>query len=647
MELLLYLGKSMLLLSMFYGVYRFMLQKDTLFVSKRHFLLLGIISTVLLPVVEITTVTYQEVVPPPAVVSYTETIPLTHIVQDQEAIAIYWWEIVLVLYFLGVLIMGVRFILQLASLLSIIHETPSVRVQDKRHVQTHRNIAPFSFFQYIVYNPSQHSAEELRMILKHERVHASQWHTADIIATNLVLILQWMNPLAWLYKSAIEENLEYIADSETIQQIQSKKAYQLALVRASSTFTVPALTNNFYQSFTRLVVFGRQIRLFKSSRQIKKRIIMLNKSNSKKVNVLKGAIVLPMLALFLVSFNVKEVVKYVSLTPEGKASEDHESAALKPVSNPPDRIAETMVLPEVSEKPTSHTGDPKNDDETTSILNETPKKRIQNKGVRFGDEIYILITKNTTEADLKMHQKTLKEEHNVTFTYSNVNYNAKGELTSISINIKSDGGNGNYQVAEDGPIEDFYFYISEDGSLGFGSKELEERMEERDDRKRARFEKREELLIERKKELKDRRTAIEVKRNEMRDKLMEKEVEIEERKKDLKDRQLAIVRSNTEDTDDNVFVYSGSSGSVAKFGSGTMEHSILIDKNTSDETLAEMKSDLSAKGIEFNYSKLRRNDRNEITRIRIEVDNGKGQHSITTTQTDDGQPIDDILIELK
>ena len=90
----------------------------------------------------------------------------------------------------------------------------------------------------------------------------------------------------------MEENLEYIADSATVQQIESVKQYQLALVKASSTSPIPALTNNFYQSF------------------IKKRIVMLNKSTSKKINAWKLILVLPLLAVFLWSFNINEVVTY-------------------------------------------------------------------------------------------------------------------------------------------------------------------------------------------------------------------------------------------------------------------------------------------------------------------------------------------------
>jgi len=71
------------------------------------------------------------------------------------------------------------------------------------------------------------------MILRHEQVHVSQWHSIDIIVGNVARILQWVNPFSWYYKKGLEENLEFIADNETASRVPSKKQYQLTLVRAS------------------------------------------------------------------------------------------------------------------------------------------------------------------------------------------------------------------------------------------------------------------------------------------------------------------------------------------------------------------------------------------------------------------------------
>jgi hypothetical protein len=88
----------------------------------------------------------------------------------------------------------------------------------------------------------------------------------------------------------------------------------------------------------------------------------------------------------------------------------------------------------------------------------------------------------------------------------------------------------------------------------------------------------------------------------------------------------------------NSFTYSSD-------GNGA-ENAIIIDKDTSDSTLANIKTKLAAKGITFNYSKVKRNSQGEITRIKITTNNGKGSKSTISSSADDGEAIDDILIEI-
>ena len=256
MELLIYIGKAATILSIFYLVYIAVLRKDTLFSANRHYLLSGIIAAIAFPFIEITK-TIQVEIPTSNELVYNEFMPIEQM-PIQEAVTINWWQIAFFIYALGAGFMLLRFLKQLFSLALLLHKYPSQKKDGYRYIITSENTPPFSFFRNIVYNPELHTQEELEMILKHEEVHASQ----------------------------------YIADSATVQQIESVKQYQLALVKASSTSPIPALTNNFYQSF------------------IKKRIVMLNKRTSKKINAWKLMLVLPLLAVFLWSFNINEVVTY-------------------------------------------------------------------------------------------------------------------------------------------------------------------------------------------------------------------------------------------------------------------------------------------------------------------------------------------------
>lgn len=294
METLIYILKSAAILVLFYAIYMLVLRRDTFFTANRHYLIGGIIAAILLPLLEFETIVY---LPAPIV----EELPFINnfsgaqwetIAPEAATFTIDWFQVLLTVYIIGVAVMIIRFLVQLLSLQYLIKSGTTVARDRFTYVAVSQNITPFSFFKYIVYNPQLHSQEDQEMILAHEQVHASQLHSIDVLLTQLALALQWFNPIAWLYKKNIDQNLEYIADSTAAQQAQSLKKYQRTLVKVSSTAYRPALTTNFYHSF------------------IKKRIVMLNKPASQRRNLLKLGLILPALALFMYSFHTKEVVQF-------------------------------------------------------------------------------------------------------------------------------------------------------------------------------------------------------------------------------------------------------------------------------------------------------------------------------------------------
>jgi len=812
MEIGIYLLKSVAILTIFYVVYFIFLRKDTLFTAKRHYLLGGILASLLLPFLEFTKTIYKEA-PIFEALPFSEGISTATeaIVNTEVATPFDWWQFALVIYALGVLFMLGRLLYQLLSLLRLIGTYPSEKQKKYTFVKITENISPFSFFKYIVYNPQSHSEEELKMILKHEQVHASQWHSLDIIIGHIVRILQWVNPFSWFYKKSLEENLEYIADNQTVAQVLSKKEYQLTLVKASSPLLVPALTTQFYQSF------------------IKKRIIMLNKSTSKRRNIWKLSIVLPAIALFLWSFNVKEEVKYKEtktsvsengdnqpifkilatstedqlndmelyfadnhpeslikiknrsrnskgdlvafsfntkfksnnrfykrfevnksedkpfdgyrlrfsegpalfverLTGEGehfKITEDRLSF-ISDVALVSDDMAKndapvlgenplyiingqyytTENLPEleklsnkegiilynrkeavekygeqakdgamffkgettfISEKeaPAANEGENVKEVEDTTLANETEV------AVAVLNDFKFKITKNTTDQELKTIKQELKKEHDVNFSYATTRNNTK-EITSITITYSSKKGNsGSYNVNDEGPIDDFTFFYSEDGRSGFWSEGMEERRTERMEKRVAEMEKRteernvkmevrvaERLMEqeERRMEMAERRVEMEARNNNLAKrtveeaKIMEKEMKV--RQKEMKVREKEFAKrskefakvsknrtiSRTRSGNSNSYSYSNNRGGA--------ENSVIIDKDTSDGALAKIKTKLAAKGVTFNYSKVKRNSQGEITRIKITTNNGKGSKSTISSSADDGEAINDILIEI-
>ena len=133
--------------------------------------------------------------------------------------------------------------------------------------------------------------EELQHILTHESIHVKQKHSIDVLLSKLYCAFFWVNPIIWLYRKAMLQNLEFIADNETFQQIENKYLYQKTLLKVVTHQHDLSITNQFYQSL------------------IKKRIVMLHTNQSHKKNVLKYAFILPLLVGFMLLFQIETVAQ--------------------------------------------------------------------------------------------------------------------------------------------------------------------------------------------------------------------------------------------------------------------------------------------------------------------------------------------------
>ncbi|MFD2518028.1 M56 family metallopeptidase [Salinimicrobium flavum] len=284
-ELIIYLLKSAGLISLFYAGYYFLLKDDTNFKTNRIFLLAGIITSLLLPSLEITRTVIVDTASVPIFFENASATSISTV--PAEAAGTDWWQIAGMIYLIGFSFFLLKFLLELFFLLKLIFKHKSFRKSDHYLIHKPGITQPFSFFKHIVLDPDQHSPAELEIILKHEHSHVRQWHSVDQLLSSFSVYLLWFNPWSWLYRKSLVQNLEYLADKEVILEEVSKKEYQKTLLKISLGDYRPALTNQFYQSF------------------IKKRIMMLNKNTTQKSSFWKTGLLLPFLFFFILSFNVK------------------------------------------------------------------------------------------------------------------------------------------------------------------------------------------------------------------------------------------------------------------------------------------------------------------------------------------------------
>ena len=373
-----YLLQSALISGGFLAVYHLFLKRDTLFKENRLFLLSGLVLAFVFPLIKI-----QRTI----VVDKSNLLQTSEITTQNTPMAvpesnIYTMENVLLAVYLGVsAFLLLRLIIRLVALNKLARNAHKRKERPFLHMETEKKISPFSFFNYIFYNPKLFEPQELDSVLEHEKVHARQYHTLDILLLEVLKIFFWFNPVLWLYKSAVKQNLEYLADHFAIESATDKKSYQYLMLKQAVNTQEYTLANSFYNSL------------------IKKRIVMLNQNQSKKINVLKTLVVAPLLGLLLVSFNIEENYLY------------------------------------------------KDSDTLESVMEEeTPKDDKM---------VELTIDKNTSDTELEDIKKDLKEE-GIDFSYTTVRNDDK-EIIEISLHLtgKNDDGkkvSGNYSSNSDGPI---------------------------------------------------------------------------------------------------------------------------------------------------------------------------------------------------
>ncbi|NQW36687.1 MAG: TonB-dependent receptor plug domain-containing protein [Flavobacteriales bacterium] len=280
-----YLLKSAGIITLFFLVYKIFLEKDTFFKSIRLFLISGIVLSFIMPLVSITT--YKEIITKDlsnfVVVNSSTTTPI-EVVFD-------WQNLIFILFAIGLCITVGNLLVNLLSLIKLLSQSDVKRYNNFKIITTTKQISPFSFFNYIVYNPSQFNETELKQLLKHEQTHALELHTVDMLLAQILVCVQWFNPLAWLYKKAVNQNLEYIAD-QSAKYTVTLKNYSYLLLKTTTPNYQMALANNFYNSL------------------LKKRIMMLHKNHSHRLSQLKLALILPLLIAFIFVFNTKVVAQH-------------------------------------------------------------------------------------------------------------------------------------------------------------------------------------------------------------------------------------------------------------------------------------------------------------------------------------------------
>jgi len=319
---LLELNLSLLIL---FAAYRVLFGKDRNFRVRRTYLLAAMVLPVIIPLVPV----LSELSP-------VNVIPLSF---NLEGVTVFGpaavsgpagtlsiWVILKSIYLLIAGLGLLKLLLQLTGILNAISHSEKTERYGIPFLSNNRLHAS-SFFGYIFADTSATDEGTLLHILEHEQTHKKEWHSVDRIFAELFVVINWFNPVAWMFRRSVIENHEFLADSAVLSKGTDPIKYQLSIL--NQYIGSASIANQF-------------------SNQIKNRINMLNR-DYKLGSWWKLTFILPLIFIALIIVSCTEN--------EGSATIQTENQQETTLNTPvPDIEGELFYV--VEEMPSFNGGDP-------------------------------------------------------------------------------------------------------------------------------------------------------------------------------------------------------------------------------------------------------------------------------------------------
>jgi len=266
---------------LFLVVYDLFLKRETFFQWNRFYLISTFILATILPWIKIeafkTTVS-QEFVGYPVFFWELDGIAVTSAAAETSWLASL--PTAYIVFGIGALLSALWFGYKLFQIYWLKEKGTIHYYKDFTKVVVKKSELAFSFFKNIFLG-EQIKKENEANIVAHELVHIKQWHSLDLLFFELMRIAFWFNPLVYVYQNRVSELHEFIADS-VVAKTNKREQYQLLLAEAFQTQNISFVNQFFKKSL------------------IKKRIIMLSKTKSKKIYQFKYLLLVPLVLGMLV-----------------------------------------------------------------------------------------------------------------------------------------------------------------------------------------------------------------------------------------------------------------------------------------------------------------------------------------------------------
>jgi TonB family protein len=372
------------------------LKKETFFQWNRFYLIGTFILSIVLPWIKIeafkTTVS-QEFVGYPMLFWQLEGIAVIPVAEETSWFASLPTEYIV--FSIGALLSALWFGYKLFQIYWLKEKGTIRHYKDFTKVVVKKSELAFSFFKNIFLG-EQIKKENEANIVAHELVHIKQWHSLDLLFFEIMRIVFWFNPLVYVYQKRVSELHEFIADS-IVAKTNKKEQYQLLLAEAFQTQNISFVNQFFKKSL------------------IKKRIIMLSKTKSKKVYQFKYLLLVPLVLGMLVYTSCEQELKEAENFENSESSSD-DAALIAKIQSEYNTLKNTKEFFEEHSKLMSMN----NDDNI-----------ILSKEDFFRNQLFFRNMFSEAGAESVLNEKKMEELFEIFPLPSTANYNAYAERKKV------------------------------------------------------------------------------------------------------------------------------------------------------------------------------------------------------------------------
>lgn len=384
-ELFVYILKSSLCLAAFYLFFKLMLSRETLYKFNRVVLLSLFAIALLIPFIHIS---LTKDVPYSGLALNIDQLIAMAASEDSVTVAEkssvdVWIPGIFILYIAGVLFFMTRMTVSLIRIIMMVRssDTQRMSVEGVRLIIHKKEMAPFSWMKYIVISEKDYE-ESSREIITHELAHIEGRHSLDLILAEVITIMHWFNPAAYLLKQELRNIHEYQADEAVIEKGIDAKQYQLLLIKKAVGDRLYTMANSFNHS------------------KLKNRITMISKKKSNRMAAIKAMFVLPLSALAVVAFASEKMTSGMEVISNAKITEIFAQDTIKKEAKV--KVKSERIVNSEKSKVSSEEGKVKEERTYSVTVND------ENQGQALTKKVITYIVRDTVNVSIVSNDTTKK-----------------------------------------------------------------------------------------------------------------------------------------------------------------------------------------------------------------------------------------------